>query len=116
MGKYIIIFILISCCVYSQELVKNKSHIISQTLNIEKNKRTTITLINSDSTQKFILFDNILEEPQAIIFIHQPYYFQERDKICDKIVMPFPIITPGMYYINYVTSDTVYTKKFVYLK
>ncbi len=92
------------------------SHIISQEITISPNIRTTITLSNADSTQHFILFDNILEKTQKVMFIHQPYFFKEREKIKDKIVLPFPTINPGMYYLRYSSSDTCYTHKFIFLE
>ncbi len=115
MHNLILIILLISIT-NAQETHKSNSHIISKEITISPNVRTTITLTNADSSQQFILFDNILEKTQEVIFIHQPYYFSEREKIKDKIVLPFPIIKPGMYYIQYSSTDTCYTNKFIYLE
>jgi len=115
MWKIIFLIIISYFWVYSQK-TQQKTHITSYEVDIPANKFTKIIMYNTDSTNSFTLFDNIIERKQKVIFIIQPIYFIERNNYKNEIVLPFPITNSGMFYIHYSNQDTSYVKKMVFLK
>lgn len=110
----ILVVLVIFSDFYSQSENKS-SHIIKYENFIKANVRTTITLVGADST-KFILFDNLLSKTQNIVFIHQPDYFNKMEDNIKKILLPFPILKSGQYTLEYFSTDTLFSYKFLYLE
>lgn len=115
MKAMIIIFCFLTLNLFAQNQ-NRESHIISEEIKLQANVRTKIFLYNRDSTETFILFDNIITKPEKLVFIFQPNYYEERNKYKDAIVLPFPLLKSDLYYIKFVTKDTSYVKKFLFMQ
>lgn len=102
-------------CVYSQS-VRQKSHTTTYEVTVPANELTKITMYNADSTHSFILFENIIEKKQKLIFIIQPTYFSQRTRYKNEIVLPFPKVKSGAYFIKFSNRDTTYNKEMIFLK
>ena len=101
------------------ELNPNGPWINYNTIKICPNVRTTITLANKDSTVIYTLFDNILTRTQTLVLMHQPSYWEYRQKAKDRddiIIVPMPPLKNGPYYLNYSSPDTTTAMKFLYLE
>jgi hypothetical protein len=91
-----------------------KSQIVQFETNIKANSRTTISLVGSDSIN-YILFDNLLGEDRIIIFMCQPEYYNSAETQKEKIMIPFPLLNPGKYTLEYVSQDTSFNFDFFYI-
>ncbi|MGE5436227.1 MAG: hypothetical protein ACM3O3_03285 [Syntrophothermus sp.] len=109
--KLLLLFIAINNFAIAQE----GPWIYSSKFEIAANERCTISLYNKDSTMSFVLFDNILEKAQEIVFITQSKYHSEKDKYPNAIVLPFPIIENGLYYLKYQSGDKIKIEKIFFL-
>lgn len=116
MFKVIIFIMVFPCFIYAQRAIWEGPHSIGMQYNIPANKLTRIVLYNSDSTKTYTLFDNILERSQKLIILHQPSYYLHKYEYKDDMVIPYPILEYGLYYINYCNSDTCYTQKFYLIR
>ena len=115
MWKMFLFVFISSFLVYSQDN-QTKAQITSYEVYIPANKLTKIIMCDSDSTNYFILFDSIIQQKQKVIFLVQPYYFNERCKYQDAIVIPFPNVNSGMYLIHYSNKDTSFVQKMIFLE
>jgi hypothetical protein len=85
----IFLFLMTTALIYSQDN-KKTAQITSYEVIIPENMLTKIVMYNSDSTNSFVLLDNIIEQKQKVVFIVQPSYFTERNNYKDEIILPFP--------------------------
>lgn len=112
----IFIFMIISFSLSYSQNDNTKAQITNFEVEIPANKLTKINMYNSDSSKVFVLFDNILEQNQKVLFIVQPTFYQERGNYENYIVLPFPKINSGLYFIHFENQDTCFVKKMVFLK
>jgi hypothetical protein len=77
-----------------------------------------------DSTASYILFDNILDRDGILVFVGQPYFWQDM-KTHDiagalddstAIWLPFPDIPSGIFEIKMECGQEKYYKKFLMMK
>ncbi|HSW55460.1 MAG TPA: hypothetical protein VLH59_10235 [Ignavibacteriaceae bacterium] len=111
MLKLFFLFLITTTALIYSQANQQKVQITSSEFEIPANMLTKIVLYNSDSTNSFTLFDNIIEQRQKVIFIIQPTFFTEKSNYKNEIVLPFPKIESGMYSIHYSNKDTSFVKK-----
>lgn len=116
MWKVIFLFLINTTALIYSQGNQQKTQITHYEVDIPANMLTKIIMYNSDSTNFFTLFDNIIEQEQKVIFIIQPTFFSEKSNYKNEIVLPFPKIESGMYSIHYTNKDTSFVKKMVFLK
>lgn len=84
---------------------------------IEGETPTTVTMMGVDSSTSFTLFDNILDRNCLLVLRTQPDFWQTVDSTdSSKIVLPFPVVSSGRYYIEVRTSDTAVVDTLVLLR
>jgi len=116
MWKMIFLILISFFTIVFSQSAQQEAQITSYEVNIPAHKITKIIMYNSDSTNCFTIFDNIIEKKQKLIFIVQPMYFMERNIYKNAIVLPFPKTNSGIFYISYSNKDTSFVKKMVFLK
>lgn len=89
---------------------------ISEVFQIKKDIRTTITLAEKDTSEKYCLFDNKLNRDITIRFILSGEYWVKRNNFKEDLVLPLPPLRNKVYCIEYTSSDTTFVKKFVHIK
>lgn len=109
----IILFIIIVNIISAAQ---GKSQITFYEFEIPENTHCKIILYDQDSTKSFTLFDNILEKPQKLILYLQKEFYKEKYNYPDKIVLPFPILDSGMYYLHFQKNEQVDKQKIIFLK
>jgi hypothetical protein len=122
--KLSIIAILVSFGVISLLVVINaqnkpnpfSAYILGSDFEIEANKKTTIELHNIEGGKLFTLFDNILSRDQEIAFYIQPDFWEHKCENDSELALPLPLLESSVYFVRYISTDTVYTRKFVYMK
>lgn len=118
MKIFYFVFLLLSINTYCQNQTFSQANTwnISELFSIERNKRTTITLFNKDSSIVYCLFDNEIYKDISLRFLLSEKYLELKSNYNEDIILPLPPLKNELYFIKYTNDDTTFTRKFIYLK
>lgn len=89
---------------------------VSESFNLKKNIRTTISMYDQDSMTVFYLFDNIVIKDASLRFILSDQYWCDRGRYDDDLILPLPPLENKLYYIKFSSKEYTFIKKFLYIK
>ena len=76
---------------------------------------TTVDLLGPDSTIMYTIFDGVLDRDCLLTFVIQPHFWSVNRMVDSAIILPFPEMKAGLYFVQVKTPDTTYAQKIVNL-
>jgi hypothetical protein len=92
------------------------AHYIATEVNTNKNIKTTISLINQDSTFNYVFFDGLFYVNEKIIITEEKFVVDIKKKYPDSIIFLLPEIKSGIYYFLYESKSEKFSLKFLNIK
>lgn len=93
------------------------SHFIGEEYSLPANQRICLQILSEDSTYNFVAFDSTLTQPRRVILITEVSFAESiRQKYPHDIVIPISMEKSGFYIARYTSTDSVFSKRFLFVK
>lgn len=93
------------------------SHFIGDECSLPANQRVCIQVFSEDSLFNLVAFDSSLTKPMKLLLIADSLdAISMQRQYPHDIIVPLSIKKPGFYVIRYISRDTVFSSRFIFMK